>query len=99
MSPAYRAAIQAIGGIIRTPDWSTDLALGHMDRHGIQTAILSLSTPGTHLGDDAKARDLARRVNEESASYMAAGPDRFGAFATLPLPDVQGACREAEHAL
>ena len=26
MSPAYRAAIQAIGGIIRTPDWSPDMA-------------------------------------------------------------------------
>jgi predicted TIM-barrel fold metal-dependent hydrolase len=99
MSPAYRAAIQAIGGIIRTPDWSPDLALGHMDRHGIGTGILSLSTPGTHLGDDAKARDLARRVNEEAASYIAARPDRFGAFATLPLPDIEGACREAEYAL
>ncbi len=99
MTPAYRAAIQAIGGIIRTPDWSPELALHHMDRHGTATAVLSLSTPGVHLGDDAKAGDLARRVNEEHASYIAKNPRRFGAFATLPLPDVEGACREAEHAL
>ena len=99
MGPAYKTAIQAIGGIIRTPDWSPDLALGHMDRHGIRAGILSLSTPGTHLGDDAKARDLARRVNEEAAGYIKHLPDRFGAFATLPIPDVEGACREVGHAL
>lgn len=99
MSPAYRAAIQAIGGIIRTPDWSPDLALAHMDRHGIATGILSLSTPGTHLGDDAKARDLATRVNDEHAGYIAARPGRFGAFGTLPLPDVEGACKQIAHAL
>ncbi len=99
MTPAYRAAIQAIGGIIRTPDWSPELSLGHMDRHGIETGVLSLSTPGVHLGDDAKAKDLARRVNEEHASYIAQWPTRFGAFATLPLPNVEAACREAEYAL
>jgi predicted TIM-barrel fold metal-dependent hydrolase len=99
MGPAYKTAIQAIGGIIRTPDWSPDLALKHMDRHGTQAGILSLSTPGTHLGDNAKARDLARRVNEETAGFIKQRPDRFGAFATLPLPDVEGACKEVAHAL
>ena len=99
MSPAFRSAIQAIGGIIRTPDWSPEMALAHMDRHGTGTAVLSLSTPGVHLGDDAKARTLARAVNEEHASYIARWPTRFGAFATLPIPDVEASCREAEHAL
>jgi hypothetical protein len=33
------------------PEWSPDLALELMDRHGIATAILSLSTPGVHLDD------------------------------------------------
>ena len=46
MGPAYRTAIQAIGGVIRTPDWSPDLALKHMDRHGTMAGVLSLSTPG-----------------------------------------------------
>ncbi len=99
MGPAYKTAIQAIGGIVRTPDWSPDMALTHMDRHGTQAGILSLSTPGPHLGDNAKARDLARRVNEETAGFVARRPDRFGAFATLPIPDIDGACKEAAHAL
>lgn len=99
MSPAYRAAIKAISPIIRTPEWTPEKALAFFDRHRMAAGILSLSTPGTHLGDDAAARDLARRVNEEAASYIAAAPSRFGAFATLPIPDIEGACREAEFAL
>ena len=99
MGPAFQTAIQAIGGIIRTPDWSPDMARTHMDRHGTRAGILSLSTPGTHLGDDAKARDLARRVNDEAAGYVHKWPDRFGAFGTLPIPDIDGACKEVAHAL
>jgi predicted TIM-barrel fold metal-dependent hydrolase len=55
--------------------------------------------PGTHHGDDAKARKLARRVNEESAEFVAKNSARFGAYATLPIPDMDGACEEACHAL
>ena len=90
---------EAIGGVIRTPDWSPDLALKHMDRHGTMAGVLSLSTPGCHLGDDAKARDLATRVNDEAAGYIKRWPARFGAFGTLPIPDIDGACREVGHAL
>jgi 6-methylsalicylate decarboxylase len=70
-----------------------------MDRKATTAGILSLSIPGVHLGDDAKARILARQVNDEFASYIAKQPARFGAFAAVPLPDVDGACREAEFAL
>jgi 6-methylsalicylate decarboxylase len=99
MGPAYRQAISSLGSIIRTPEWSVELAIEFMERHGIQAAVLSLSTPGTHLGDDGKARDLARRCNEEFASFIANLPHRFGALATLPVPDLEGALREAEFAL
>ncbi len=99
MTPAYRAAISNLGSIIRTPDWSPQGAIDFRDRHGIAAAIPSLSVPGTHRGDDAAARDLARRCNEEAAEYVARHPRRLGAFATLPLPDVEGACEEARYAL
>jgi predicted TIM-barrel fold metal-dependent hydrolase len=42
---------------------------------------------------------MARRVNEYTADLVAKRPDRFGNFATLSLPDVDGALSELEHAL
>jgi hypothetical protein len=36
---------------------------------------------GRPHGDDAAARDLARRVNELSAELIQERPDRFGRFA------------------
>jgi 6-methylsalicylate decarboxylase len=87
------------GGGLPFPRWSVDDALGLMDRHGIQAAVTSISSPGVHFGDAAAARDLARRCNEISARLLTDHPTRFGGFATLPVPDVDGALREIEHAL
>ena len=42
---------------------------------------------------------MARRINEYTADLVAKQPDRFGGFATLPLPDIEGALVEAEYAL
>ena len=81
-----------------SPPWSPDAALAMMDRHGVAAAITSLSVPGTHFGDDDRARDLARRCNDEARATMDDFP-RLGAFATLPLPNVDDACAEAVRAL
>ena len=99
MTPAYRDAIGSLGPTIRTPEWSPQTAIDYMDRQGTAAAVMSLSVPGTHHGDDARARALARRCNEEAAEYVAKHPKRLGAFATLPIPDIQGACDEAKHSL
>lgn len=87
-----------VGGIA-PPAWSVEGAIGLMDEAGIDFAITSISTPGVHLGDNAKARSLARRCNELSATLMQRHPDRFGGFACIPLPDVDGALKELEYAL
>ncbi|MGW4212139.1 amidohydrolase family protein [Lentzea sp. NPDC004789] len=86
-------------GGVAVPDWSENIALKFMDGHGIQTGILSLSTPGVHFGDDREARRWAREINELCADLQDRRPDRFGTFATLPLPDVDGAIEEAAYAL
>jgi predicted TIM-barrel fold metal-dependent hydrolase len=100
---AYVSALARIGisggGGIPFPSWSAADALGLMDRHGIQSAVTSISSPGVHFGDAAAARDLARRCNDISARLVSDHPTRFGGFAILPLPDVDGALRELEHAL
>lgn len=100
--PAYAAWLARRGitaGGLPIPAWSVEGSLDLMDSAGIASAVFSVSTPGVHLGDDAEARSLARQVNEFTASVVQQRPDRFGFFATLTLPDVDGAIAEAIHAL
>jgi len=70
-----------------------------MDSQEIATGILSLTAPSIVRWDKGERREMALRVNEHTADLVAMRPDRFGNFATLPLPDVDGALRELEHAL
>jgi predicted TIM-barrel fold metal-dependent hydrolase len=104
LPPTYRDALKAAGltqpdGIPGLPDWDTDTALSAMDRLGVATAMLSISSPGVHLKDANQAITLARTVNEAGARIVADHPDRFGLFASLPLPDVAAAIEEAIYAL
>ena len=70
-----------------------------MDRLGIATSLLSVSTPGVHLADDAAARDLAREVNEAGRRAVVDHPGRFGLLGSLPLPDVDAAIAEIAHCI
>lgn len=83
---------------IPEPTWDPSDALALMDATGVQAAVLSMAAPGVHFGDDAAARDLARRVNEAHAEVVRTHPDRFGFFATLPVPDVDGSLEEYRYA-
>jgi 6-methylsalicylate decarboxylase len=86
-----------VGGIA-PPPWSLAGALSFLDDAGIDVAVTSISTPGVHTGDDTAARALARRCNEMAADMIRDRPDRFGGFACLPLPDVDGALAELAYA-
>lgn len=100
--PRYRDVLEARGerpGGIDPPTWSRGRALRVMDANGIATGILSVSTPGAWLGEAGEARRLARYVNEYAAELAGREPDRFGFFATLTLPDVEGALAELTYAL
>jgi 6-methylsalicylate decarboxylase len=79
--------------------WSKEESISFMDDAGIDMAVVSISTPGVHTGDSAKARKLARRCNEFSAELVHARPDRFAGFACLPLPDVETSLVELSYAL
>ena len=95
---AKAAGITRPDGMPGFPAWNEAAALAVMDRQGVRTAVLSLSSPGAHFGNDAAARALTRRVNELTGAMKARRPDRFGFFATLPLPDVAGALTEMAYA-
>jgi 6-methylsalicylate decarboxylase len=72
--------------------------LQSMDEWRIQTAITSL-TPRVLLKNLHRLRHVARTCNEFQARMALEHPSRFGAFALLPLPDVDGALEEITYAL
>jgi 6-methylsalicylate decarboxylase len=81
------------------PEWSASLHEAFMRSWKIETALVSISDPGIYFGGSGEARDTARLVNEEAAALVACDPQRWGAFASLPLPDVEAAVEELGHAL
>ncbi|PDT38182.1 amidohydrolase [Rhizobium sp. M10] len=74
-----------------------DKRLKLMDAHGIETMILSLNAPAVQaIAETGRAIDIARRANDALAEECAERPDRFRAFAALPLQDPEAAARELE---
>jgi predicted TIM-barrel fold metal-dependent hydrolase len=70
-----------------------------MDQAGIATAMISVTTPGIHFGNDFAAKKLARECNDAGARMVADRPQRFGLFAALPLPDIAASLAEIAYAL
>jgi gamma-resorcylate decarboxylase len=66
-----------------------------MDEHGIEIMILSLNAPAVQaIPDPRRAIEVARRANDSLAEECAKRPDRFRAFAALPLQDPDAAAQE-----
>lgn len=79
-------------------EWTPARAVEELDRHDIARAVVSISTPGIWFGEPEPARVLARECNEYAAQMARDHPGRFGNFAAIPLPDVEGSLREIAHA-
>jgi len=103
---ATKSAQALFGGgnpMARLKDATPAATIERMDRAGITTSIVSLTTPGIWFGAKESpidvTRRLARECNDHGARMAADHPGRFGLFAALPLPDVDGSLRELEYAL
>ncbi len=72
--------------------------LADMDANGIDMQVLSLSDY-PQLLHPAEAVPLCRAANDRLGAAVAMHPDRFAAFATLPLSDPKAASDELERAV
>jgi len=81
--------------------------LGHRDidyrervliEHGVDTQVLTLTTPGTHVESPATAARLASLVNDAFAAVVESRKSRFTALATLPLNDPKSSVKELTRA-
>jgi predicted TIM-barrel fold metal-dependent hydrolase len=67
---------------------------------GIETAIVSITAPGTKIYENnkEKGRILARKLNEFSFDLVKNNPKQFGFFASLPpLIDIEGTINEIDY--
>jgi predicted TIM-barrel fold metal-dependent hydrolase len=78
--------------------WVPQISLDEMDKAAVATSMISVTRPGVWFGDVELAKKLARVSNEFGAKLVKDYPGRFGLFAILPLPDVDGSLREIEYA-
>ena len=85
-------------GLGKQPDWSVEGALSYMEEYDISACVLSAPAAANNATGQ-EARDIARRTNEFLAEIVSKHPNRFGAVATLPALDADGAIAEIEYAL
>ncbi len=101
----YRDLLVASGharpdGMPQVPEWSAEAHVALMDRLGIATSLLSVSTPGVHLvGSVETAPTVARLVNEAGRRAVVDHPGRFGLLGSLPMPDVDATLAEIDHCI
>jgi aminocarboxymuconate-semialdehyde decarboxylase len=67
--------------------------------HGVDTQVLTFTTPGVHVEPPDVAVVLARQINDAFARVVREKKGRFTALATLPLNDPAASVQELERAM
>lgn len=87
-------------GMPGVPEWSVESHIDFMDSVGIEKSIISEASPGTNLTSDlAETIALTRHSNEFASEVKQQRPDRFGFFASLPLPNIEASIAEIRYCI
>jgi aminocarboxymuconate-semialdehyde decarboxylase len=70
-----------------------------LQEHGVDTQVLTFTTPGVHVEPPEVAVTMARQINDAFAGVVRDRKGRFTALATLPLNDPAAAVKELERAM
>ena len=70
-----------------------------LEQDGVDTQVITLTTPGTHVEAPPRAARLARLVNDAFAKVVRERGPRFAALATLPLCDPAASAAELRRAM
>lgn len=102
LPPRYRQAarehILALAqGYAQVLDWTPEASLAQMDKFGIATAMTSNPSPWTWFPRE-EARSLVRDSNDYATALARDHKGRFGVFAALPMPDIDGSLAEIAYA-
>ena len=98
--PAYVAALKSKSlGQPPTLAWTPEKSIEDMDKAGVATSVTSITTPALTFLETAERRRVARECNEWTRKLVADGKSRFGMFAVVPMPDVEGTLQEIAYAL
>jgi predicted TIM-barrel fold metal-dependent hydrolase len=98
LPPFWIDGLKQRRSVHRPPAWTPEDAVAYMDSRDIAKGILSLTAPAISDWADGERPEIARRVNDYTASLVERWPTRFGNFATLPLPDLDAALSELSYA-
>ncbi len=97
ITPEFLSALESEGRQMEEgfpiPQFNPENHLKWMDEAGIQTSVLTLAAP------QPTSAKVVRGTNEAAAQLKREHPGRYLFCATLPLPDVDAAIREAIYAL
>lgn len=70
-----------------------------LEETGVDTQVITLTTPGTHIEEPAAAVKLARLTNDAFARVVADKKGRYATLATLPLCDPAASVAELRRAM
>lgn len=81
------------------PEWDVVQHLAFMQEAEIETSVLTMTAPQPYFGNAEECARLIRKVNRFGVDLKNRYPGKFLYCASLPLPDINAAVREAIFAL